>query len=95
MQLQIDIITIKFVFKLSQQQDILWKLCLKCQLPEIQNDKNFINGFYEVTGATNCYTVSTSHEYLRSRWNRMFKKALRTIPLDWSTPQIELKGLPI
>ena len=81
MQLQIDIITIKFGIKLSQQQDILWKLYLKCQLPERKSDKNLIDDFYKVTGATNCYTVSTCNEYLRSRWNRIFKNALTTTTL--------------
>ena len=68
----------------SQQQDILWKLYRKCQLPEIKSDKNLIDDFYKVTGAINCYTVSTCNEYLRSRWNRIFKNALTTTPLDWS-----------
>ena len=93
MQLQTDIITIKFVIKLPQQQDILWKLYRKCQLPEIKSDKNLIDDFYKVTGAMNCYTVSTCNEYLRSRWNRIFKEALTTTPLDWSITQIELKGI--
>ena len=93
MQLQIDIITIKFGIKLSQQQDILWKLYQKCQLPEIKSDKNLIDDFYKVTGAINCYTVSTCNEYLRSRWNRIFKNALTTTPLDWSITQIELEGI--
>ena len=93
MQLQIDIITIKFGIKLSQQQDILWKLYRKCQLPEIKSDKNLIDDFYKVTGAINCYTVSTCNEYLRSRWNRIFKNALTTTPLDWSITQIELEGI--
>ena len=76
----------------SQQQDILWKLYRKCQLPEIKSDKNLIDDFYEVTGAINCYTVSTCNEYL-SRWNRIFKNALTTTPLDWSITQIELEGI--
>ena len=93
MQLQIDIITIKFGIKLSQQQDILWKLYRKCQLPEIRSNKNLIDDFYKVTGAINCYMVSTCNEYLRSRWNRIFKNALTTTPLDWSITQIELEGI--
>ena len=47
MQLQIDIITIKFGIKLSQQQDILWELYRKCQLPEIKSHKNLIDDFYK------------------------------------------------
>ena len=82
MQLQIDIITIKFGIKLSQKQDILWKLYRKCQLPEIKSDKNLIDDFYQVTGAINCYRVSTCNEYLRNRLNRIFKNALTTTPLD-------------
>ena len=71
MQLQIDIINIKFGMKLSQQLDILlWNLCRKCQLPELKMKKNLIDDFYRVTGETNCYTVSTSHEYLRRVWNQ-------------------------
>ena len=53
MQLQLDIITIKFRIKVSQQQDILWKMHQKCQLPERKSDKNPINYFHKVTGATN------------------------------------------
>ena len=69
------------------------KLYRKCQLPEIKSDKNFINGFYEVTGATNFYTVSVCLEYLRSRWNRIFKNALTTTSTDWSITQNELEGI--
>ena len=67
MQLQIAIITIKFGIKLSQHQDILWQLYRKCQLPEIRTDKSLIDDFCKVTGATNGYTVSSCHEYLKSR----------------------------
>ena len=45
MQLRIDIINFKFGIKLSQQQDILWKLYQKCQLPEIESKKNLIDDF--------------------------------------------------
>ena len=89
MQLQIDIITIKFGIMRSQQQDILWKLYRKCQFTELKSDK--IDDFSKVASATNCYTVSTCHEYLRSRWNRIFKKSLTTTPLEWSITQIELE----
>ena len=54
-----------------------------------KSDKNLIDYFYKVTGGTICYTVSTYHEYLRSRWNIIFKNALTTTPLDWSITQIE------
>ena len=36
---------------------------------------------------------ATCNEYLRSRWNRIFKNALTTTPLDWSITQIELEGI--
>ena len=93
MQLQIDIITIKFGVKLSQHQDILWELYRKCQLLEIKTDKNLIDDLCKVTGATNGYTVSTCREYLKSRWNRLFKNALTATPLDWSITEIELDGI--
>ena len=54
--------------------------------------KNLIDDFHKVADATNCYTVSTCHEYLRSRWSRILKNALTTTPLDWSIPQTELEG---
>ena len=91
MQLHIDIITIKIGIKLSQQQDFLRKLYPKCQLPEIKSDKN--HNFYKVTGATKCNTVSTCHELLRSRWNRIFQNAVATTPLDWSITHIESQGI--
>ena len=53
-------------------------------LPEMKSDKKLIDDFSKVTGATNCYTVSSCYEYLRSRWNRIFKNALTTTPLNWS-----------
>ena len=65
------------------------------EMPIARNkkNKNLIDDFYKVTGATNCYTVSTCHEYLRSRWNSIFKNALTTTPLDWPITQIEWKGV--
>ena len=93
MQLHIDIITIKFGIKISQQQDKLLKMYRNCQLPEIKSDKNLTDDFYKVTGAKDCYTVSSCHRYLRSRWNRKFKNTLKTTPMDWSITQIGLEGI--
>ena len=88
------IIIIKFGNNLSQQMDVLWKLYRKCQLPGIKSDQKFIDDFYKVIGPPNCYTVSTGHEYLRSRSedsrtrSRPPRCIVQSLKLNW-------KGLPV
>ena len=86
MQLQIDINTIKFGIMRSQQQDILWKLYRKCQLAELKSDK--IDDFSKVASATNCYTVSTCHEYLRSNGTE-YSRSRSRLPL-WNGRSLKL-----
>ena len=94
MQLQIDKISIKFGIKLSQQQDSLWKLYRKCQLPKIKSDKNLIDDFNKVTGAMNCYTMSTCNEYLEVDGTE-FSRTRSRLP-HWIGQSLKLnwKGLP-